>query len=206
MCVSGRRWPTPCAASPPWKHALLRRPCTTPATAEASLTTSPASSSMRRHVSDSRRPTRTRSLCVGLPASRLPRCLRGDSHTPQVDLLHLSEETVLSLCRVFGDSGVYLNRRAVHYQSTGSLHSDSPSSSSVSPVPTSPPPVSGTPAVHRHSTPAATPAPQRQTPTSSGGGGGLANAKRWNSTGDFNHAQAAIGPPAGPAHGAMAAR
>lgn len=61
-------------------------------------------------------------------------------------------------------------RRVVHYQSTGSLHSDSPSSSSVSPVPTSP-----SPSPTR---------PTAKTPTSASGN--LSLSKRWSSTGDFN--------------------
>ncbi|XP_060877124.1 echinoderm microtubule-associated protein-like 2 isoform X1 [Metopolophium dirhodum] len=67
-------------------------------------------------------------------------------------------------------------RRAVHYQSTGSLHSDSPSSSSVSPVP----PASPSPSPTR---PATAQKPQRSSGTN------LYNSKRWSSTGDFNQAQ-----------------
>ncbi|ERL89299.1 hypothetical protein D910_06671 [Dendroctonus ponderosae] len=58
-------------------------------------------------------------------------------------------------------------RRAVHYQSTGSLHSDSQSSSSVSPIP-SPSPSSGSGTV----------APSQTL------------HKRWSSTGDFNQSGA----------------
>lgn len=75
-------------------------------------------------------------------------------------------------------------RRAVHYQSTGSLHSDSQSSSSVSPIPSP--------------SPRATPLPlSRRTP------GPLHNNinnntsslhKRWSSTGDFNHVNS-VGSP-----------
>lgn len=75
-------------------------------------------------------------------------------------------------------------RRAVHYQSTGSLHSDSQSSSSVSPIPSP--------------SPRATPLPlSRKTQ------GTLHNNinsnvsslhKRWSSTGDFNHANSTSSP------------
>lgn len=67
-------------------------------------------------------------------------------------------------------------RRAVHYQSTGSLHSDSHSSSSVSPIPSP--------------SPRATPLPKKvpsssASPSPVGNGSGL--HKRWSSTGDFYH-------------------
>ncbi|KAK9511688.1 hypothetical protein O3M35_000303 [Rhynocoris fuscipes] len=75
-------------------------------------------------------------------------------------------------------------RRGVHYQSTGSLHSDSPSSSSVSPPPT-PVPRGGNPTTnggYHHAYHATTPV----TNGSSTGRGNL--TKRWSSTGDFqNH-------------------
>ncbi|XP_015171618.1 PREDICTED: echinoderm microtubule-associated protein-like 2 isoform X3 [Polistes dominula] len=67
-------------------------------------------------------------------------------------------------------------RRSVHYQSTGSLHSDSPSSSSVSPVPSP--------------SPRATPLPIARSPTTRSNGppqSSLRRAKRWSSTGDFTH-------------------
>ncbi|CAL7950216.1 unnamed protein product [Xylocopa violacea] len=67
-------------------------------------------------------------------------------------------------------------RRSVHYQSTGSLHSDSPSSSSVSPVPSP--------------SPRATPLPVTRSPTARSNGppqSSLRRAKRWSSTGDFTH-------------------
>ncbi|KYN11305.1 Echinoderm microtubule-associated protein-like 1, partial [Trachymyrmex cornetzi] len=67
-------------------------------------------------------------------------------------------------------------RRSVHYQSTGSLHSDSPSSSSVSPVPSP--------------SPRATPLPVARSPTARSNGppqSSLRRAKRWSSTGDFTH-------------------
>ncbi|XP_024937136.1 echinoderm microtubule-associated protein-like 2 isoform X5 [Cephus cinctus] len=67
-------------------------------------------------------------------------------------------------------------RRSVHYQSTGSLHSDSPSSSSVSPVPSP--------------SPRATPLPVARSPTTRANGppqSSLRRAKRWSSTGDFIH-------------------
>ncbi|XP_018904469.2 echinoderm microtubule-associated protein-like 2 isoform X3 [Bemisia tabaci] len=67
-------------------------------------------------------------------------------------------------------------RRAVHYQSTGSLHSDSPSSSSVSPVPTSP-------------SPSTTPTSILKSPSTNTN---LHTAKRWSSTGDFNNVPANV--------------
>ncbi|XP_075233880.1 echinoderm microtubule-associated protein-like 2 isoform X2 [Lycorma delicatula] len=67
-------------------------------------------------------------------------------------------------------------RRVVHYQSTGSLHSDSPSSSSVSPVPTSPSP-----------SPTRPPSVSKP-PSTSVSMSNLHSAKRWSSTGDFNSA------------------
>ncbi|XP_073982208.1 echinoderm microtubule-associated protein-like 2 isoform X3 [Rhodnius prolixus] len=80
-------------------------------------------------------------------------------------------------------------RRGVHYQSTGSLHSDSPSSSSVSPPPT-PVPRGGNPTTnggyhhhhHHHIY-------QTGTPVTNGSSSGRGNlTKRWSSTGDFqNH-------------------
>nr|CAD7263428.1 unnamed protein product [Timema shepardi] len=83
-------------------------------------------------------------------------------------------------------------RRVVHYQSTGSLHSDSPSSNSVSPVPTSPSPThTPTPPPPQRATPTGTgrttptqkhSAPQRPTSV-----GNLSLAKRWSSTGDFHN-------------------
>nr|CAD7396860.1 unnamed protein product [Timema cristinae] len=83
-------------------------------------------------------------------------------------------------------------RRVVHYQSTGSLHSDSPSSNSVSPVPTSPSPThTPTPPPPQRATPIGTgrttptqkySAPQRPTSV-----GNLSLAKRWSSTGDFHN-------------------
>ncbi|XP_048516709.1 echinoderm microtubule-associated protein-like 2 isoform X2 [Dendroctonus ponderosae] len=75
-------------------------------------------------------------------------------------------------------------RRAVHYQSTGSLHSDSQSSSSVSPIPSP--------------SPRATPQPlnvrRPLSVTSTSGSGTVAPSqtlhKRWSSTGDFNQSGA----------------
>ncbi|XP_048515692.1 echinoderm microtubule-associated protein-like 2 isoform X7 [Athalia rosae] len=68
-------------------------------------------------------------------------------------------------------------RRSVHYQSTGSLHSDSPSSSSVSPVPSPSPRATPLPVSRSLSTKIIGP------PQSSS----LRRAKRWSSTGDFIH-------------------
>ncbi|XP_066583386.1 echinoderm microtubule-associated protein-like 2 isoform X2 [Prorops nasuta] len=67
-------------------------------------------------------------------------------------------------------------RRSVHYQSTGSLHSDSPSSSSVSPVPSPSPRATPLP-VSRSTTPRSNVPPQSS----------LRRAKRWSSTGDFTN-------------------
>lgn len=64
-------------------------------------------------------------------------------------------------------------RRSVHYQSTGSLHSDSPSSSSVSPVASPSPRVTPLPVTKSSVRP-------NRPPQSS-----LKRAKRWSSTGDF---------------------
>ncbi|XP_012284868.1 echinoderm microtubule-associated protein-like 2 isoform X2 [Orussus abietinus] len=72
--------------------------------------------------------------------------------------------------------------RSVHYQSTGSLHSDSPSSSSVSPVPSP--------------SPRATPLPVTRSPTARTNGppqSSLRRAKRWSSTGDFTHSPQSAG-------------
>lgn len=81
-------------------------------------------------------------------------------------------------------------RRVVHYQSTGSLHSDSPSSTSVSPVPTSPSPTHTPPPppppLGSRSTPSpSTPQPP-QRPSSVVYNSGTLH-KRWSSTGDFNN-------------------
>uniref|UniRef100_A0A1B6C405 Uncharacterized protein n=2 Tax=Clastoptera arizonana TaxID=38151 RepID=A0A1B6C405_9HEMI len=72
----------------------------------------------------------------------------------------------------FEEDSSSFRRRVVHYQSTGSLHSDSPSSSSVSPIPTSP-----SPSPTR---------PTAKTPTPLASSGNLSSSKRWSSTGDFN--------------------
>ncbi|KAK9876491.1 hypothetical protein WA026_013867 [Henosepilachna vigintioctopunctata] len=70
-------------------------------------------------------------------------------------------------------------RKAVHYQSTGSLHSDSHSSSSVSPVP-SPSPSTPLPP------PKKVPLMGQSSVSSSNSSSGQLH-KRWSSTGDFNH-------------------
>ncbi|XP_065343773.1 echinoderm microtubule-associated protein-like 2 isoform X3 [Cloeon dipterum] len=96
-------------------------------------------------------------------------------------------------------------RRAVHYQSTGSLHSDSPSSASgggsPSPSPTHTPQQSASPAPPSRSS-GPTPTPQspghRAAALSS-----LSLAKRWSSTGDFN-GSSACSPLTSP-HSPMAA-
>ncbi|KAJ9585806.1 hypothetical protein L9F63_002397 [Diploptera punctata] len=77
-------------------------------------------------------------------------------------------------------------RRVVHYQSTGSLHSDSPSSTSVSPVPTSPSPTHTPPARTTPSPRTPQPPPQQQRPASVSSSTGSLH-KRWSSTGDFNN-------------------
>lgn len=71
-------------------------------------------------------------------------------------------------------------RKAVHYQSTGSLHSDSQSSSSASPIPSP--------------SPRATPLPLngRKTPSNHSTSSMASSTtlhKRWSSTGDFNQVQ-----------------
>ncbi|XP_076252565.1 echinoderm microtubule-associated protein-like 2 isoform X2 [Rhynchophorus ferrugineus] len=68
-------------------------------------------------------------------------------------------------------------RRAVHYQSTGSLHSDSHSSSSVSPVPSPSPRATPLPQTARRTTPVTSPSVTSNNSTIH---------KRWSSTGDFN--------------------
>ncbi|KAH1027104.1 hypothetical protein HUJ05_000672 [Dendroctonus ponderosae] len=76
-------------------------------------------------------------------------------------------------------------RRAVHYQSTGSLHSDSQSSSSVSPIPSPSPRATPQPLNVRR--------PLSVTSTSSGSGTVAPSQtlhKRWSSTGDFNQSGA----------------
>nr|XP_023029644.1 echinoderm microtubule-associated protein-like 2 isoform X2 [Leptinotarsa decemlineata] len=88
-----------------------------------------------------------------------------------------SASKVESTRRVFTGSSLP-QRRAVHYQSTGSLHSDSQSSSSVSPIPSP--------------SPRATPLPLngRRTVNSNASSPTIPNGsalhKRWSSTGDFN--------------------
>lgn len=87
-----------------------------------------------------------------------------------------------------------LSRRAVHYQSTGSLHSGesthSSNSSGVSPIPT---PTSPSPTGGRASR-TGVPSNPTPSPASTPSGGlpapsPLSLAKRWSSTGDFNQAQ-----------------
>lgn len=76
--------------------------------------------------------------------------------------------------RIYNNSSLP-QRRAVHYQSTGSLHSDSHSSSSVSPIPSP--------------SPRATPLPLQRNPASTINNGTTTSSltKRWSSIGDFNH-------------------
>ncbi|KRT82100.1 WD40 domain-containing protein [Oryctes borbonicus] len=73
-------------------------------------------------------------------------------------------------------------RRGVHYQSTGSLHSDSQSSSSVSPVPSPSPRATPLPLPRRTAA-----SPQNSSATST-------LHKRWSSTGDFNQANSLPSP------------
>jgi hypothetical protein len=73
-------------------------------------------------------------------------------------------------------------RRAVHYQSTGSLHSDSPSSASggsPAPSPTHTPQQRMSPAPPRVQPTPPSPVPRPAL-------NNLSLAKRWSSTGDFN--------------------
>ncbi|XP_030763624.1 echinoderm microtubule-associated protein-like 2 isoform X4 [Sitophilus oryzae] len=72
-------------------------------------------------------------------------------------------------------------RRAVHYQSTGSLHSDSHSSSSVSPIPSPSPRATPLPLQVARRTPST---PTATSPSIISNNGSL--HKRWSSTGDFN--------------------
>lgn len=69
----------------------------------------------------------------------------------------------------------------MHYQSTGSLHSDSQSSSSVSPIPMSPAPSPTRPNTANYLKP---PTPIPSIPSTN-----LYNSKKWSSTGDFNQVQ-----------------
>ncbi|XKL65549.1 hypothetical protein PGB90_008969 [Kerria lacca] len=80
--------------------------------------------------------------------------------------------------RVASHSSSLPQRRGIHYQSTGSLHSDSQSSSSVSPIPMSPIPSPTRPATANHLKPP-TPVPSTN----------LYCSKKWSSTGDFNNVQ-----------------
>ncbi|KAL3266954.1 hypothetical protein HHI36_011104 [Cryptolaemus montrouzieri] len=73
-------------------------------------------------------------------------------------------------------------RKAVHYQSTGSLHSDSQSSSSVSPIP-SPSPSTPVTSIKK-------PPLMAQNSVSSSNSSNSLLHKRWNSTGDFNQSPA----------------
>ncbi|KAK7582719.1 hypothetical protein V9T40_014164 [Parthenolecanium corni] len=80
--------------------------------------------------------------------------------------------------RVASHSSSLPQRRGMHYQSTGSLHSDSQSSSSVSPIPMSPAPSPTRPNTANYLKPP-TPIPSTN----------LYNSKKWSSTGDFNQVQ-----------------
>lgn len=86
-----------------------------------------------------------------------------------------SSSKIDSQRRIFSGSSLP-QRRAVHYQSTGSLHSDSQSSSSVSPIPSP--------------SPRATPLPVngKKQPVNNLPSPVVNNSlhKRWSSTGDFN--------------------
>ncbi|XP_065208639.1 echinoderm microtubule-associated protein-like 2 isoform X2 [Planococcus citri] len=79
--------------------------------------------------------------------------------------------------RVASHSSSLPQRKGIHYQSTGSLHSDSHSSSSVSPIPMSPTPSPTRPTTGNCLKPP-TPIPSTN----------LYNSKKWSSTGDFNNA------------------
>ncbi|XP_071055971.1 echinoderm microtubule-associated protein-like 2 isoform X1 [Onthophagus taurus] len=85
--------------------------------------------------------------------------------------------------RTYGGSSLP-QRRAVHYQSTGSLHSDSQSSSSVSPIPSPSPRATPLPLTRR---PPVITSPQNTNGTS-------ALHKRWSSTGDFNQVNSLPSP------------
>ncbi|KAL1490011.1 hypothetical protein ABEB36_013925 [Hypothenemus hampei] len=79
-------------------------------------------------------------------------------------------------------------RRAVHYQSTGSLHSDSHSSSSVSPIPSPSPRATPLPlnSSKRPVSVTSTSSSSNTVPTNNSPTTGNALHKRWSSTGDFN--------------------
>ncbi|CAG9819557.1 unnamed protein product [Phaedon cochleariae] len=80
--------------------------------------------------------------------------------------------------RQFGSGSALPQRRAVHYQSTGSLHSDSQSSSSVSPIPSPSPRATPLPINGKRSANLSSP--------SSTISNNSALHKRWSSTIDFN--------------------
>ncbi|KAF2880890.1 hypothetical protein ILUMI_25289, partial [Ignelater luminosus] len=73
-------------------------------------------------------------------------------------------------------------RRAVHYQSTGSLHSDSQSSNSVSPIPSPSPRATPLPAATKRAPPLTNNTVNTNQNTTTNG-----LHKRWSSTGDFNN-------------------
>lgn len=81
-------------------------------------------------------------------------------------------------------------RRAVHYQSTGSLHSDSQSSSSVSPIPSPSPRATPLP-LHRKSTPGTFQNHHHHNVISNNT---TSLHKRWSSTGDFNNVNSNSSP------------
>lgn len=82
-------------------------------------------------------------------------------------------------------------RRAVHYQSTGSLHSDSQSSSSVSPIPSPSPRATPLP-LNRKSIHGTFQHQQQHHHISNNNTNSL--HKRWSSTGDFNQVNSNSSP------------
>ncbi|GLH10595.1 Echinoderm microtubule-associated protein-like CG42247 [Gryllus bimaculatus] len=164
----------------------------------AALTASPSRQGMSNHITSPQKES---------PSLRLRQPAYSGSPEAKDPLRRASSYAPSSLSQ----------RRVVHYQSTGSLHSDSQSSNSVSPVPTSPSPT--------HTPPArASPAPrstsqghmtvrqqqlqqyqmqqqqqqlllqqhqqqqqQQQQQQKAASTTNLHTAKRWSSTGDFNN-------------------
>ncbi|XP_049795931.1 echinoderm microtubule-associated protein-like 2 isoform X2 [Schistocerca nitens] len=146
--------------------------------ASPAITTSSSSGSQQHHGTLTRNGVRGASNHVGsatTPRLRQPQYQnQGDAGSSSVS----SSRDAVRRASSYAPSSLP-QRRAVHYQSTGSLHSDSPSSSSASPVPTSPPPQQVPPPQQPQPPPRG-----RASPTASG----LALSKRWSSTGDFGHA------------------
>ncbi|VEN35286.1 unnamed protein product [Callosobruchus maculatus] len=133
-----------------------------------------------------------RSSTSSIGSSGTPVKINGkDSHVSaqrQRPISYQGSNTHTPQRRAYGGGSSLPQRRAVHYQSTGSLHSDGHSSSSVSPIPSPSPratplPVNG---ARRPSSSSVVQTP----PTPPCNGSSSTLHKRWSSTGDFNHANA----------------